>query len=280
MRNGLYLGGASLPYVSSLRIYQPLESYTAAQQRYIEEHLVLGQDRVSIDAQELADSLGRISRDNANPLPTHAVERVRTLQMDPELPTLYSPNQVVARSYQAAADFQHGPTAHLAQMLMPEEVWAPARRRADGSEGMSTPVQTRISTWGIPFSWFVLVSERDRTEVVEAAGQVLTVRIQVPLPLAAHRAASVLVMLEENAPDLDLYEELDQLHDWLGGYSRDAVVELDYGPVANRVYPDESPVDVRLGLECLAEGDLTGAAAAYRRLASRWIPIRQLARAS
>jgi hypothetical protein len=50
--------------------------------------------------------------------------------------------------------------------------------------------------------------------------------------------------------------------------------------VADKVYPDDSPMDIRLGIECLAEGDMTGAAAAYRRLASRWIPIRQLARAS
>ncbi|WP_427016192.1 hypothetical protein ACQCSX_15640 [Pseudarthrobacter sp. P1] len=280
MRNGLYLGGASLPYVSTLRVYLPLVAYTATQQRYIEEHLVVGQDRVSIDAQELADSLGRISRENANPLPTHAVERVRTLELGEDMPTLYSPNQVVARSWQAATEFAHGPTSQLAQMLVPDGVWAPALHRAESSEGLRGPLQTRISTWGIPFSWFVLVSEKDRTEVVESSGQVLTVRIQVPLPLATHRASNVLAMLEEHAPDLDLYEELDQLNDWLGTYTRDAWVELDYGPVANRVYPDESPADVRMGLECLADGDITGAAAAYRRLASRWIPIRQLARAS
>ena len=63
-------------------------------------------------------------------------------------------------------------------------------------------------------------------------------------------------------------------------FSPAAVLELDYGPVADLVYPDDSPSDVRLGIESLADGDMTGAAAAYRRLASRWIPIRQLARAS
>ena len=68
--------------------------------------------------------------------------------------------------------------------------------------------------------------------------------------------------------------------EWLDGFDDGAAVALDYGQVAEAVYPDDSPSDLRLGIECLAEADLTGAAAAYRRLASRWLPIKQLARAS
>ncbi|WP_330059366.1 hypothetical protein [Paenarthrobacter sp. Z7-10] len=116
--------------------------------------------------------------------------------------------------------------------------------------------------------------------MVESAGRVLTVRIQVPLATALERSSATLRMLEATAPDMDMYDELDGVHNWAQDFPPDSVLELDYGPLADRVYPDESPMDVRLGLECLAEGDLTGAAAAYRRLASRWIPIRQLARAS
>jgi hypothetical protein len=79
---------------------------------------------------------------------------------------------------------------------------------------------------------------------------------------------------------MNLLDELTTLTEWLEEFHPDSMVELDYGSVADRVFPDESPTDVLLGIECLAEGDMTGAAAAYRRLASRWIPIRQLARAS
>ena len=87
-------------------------------------------------------------------------------------------------------------------------------------------------------------------------------------------------MLATMAPDLDLFTELTDLRNWLSGFSEAGVIELDYGPVANTVHPDDSPADVHMGLECLAEGDFTGAAPAYRRLANRWMPIRQLARAS
>ncbi len=78
-----------------------------------------------------------------------------------------------------------------------------------------------------------------------------------------------------------MLDDLTQLTEWLELFHVQSMVELDYGAVADKVYPDESPPWMfGWGIECLAEGDMTGAAAAYRRLASRWIPIRQLARAS
>lgn len=280
MHNGLYLGGTSLPFVSSLRVFCAMKYFTALEQRYLEEHLLEDQSRTAVDAQELVDSLGRVTRPSGDPLPTGAADRVRTLQLVDDGPVLYSPNQTVIRAWAAVSDMHSGSTGQLATMLVPERFYAPHERRTEATPGYRSHIFTRISTWGIPFSWFILVTETDRTEVVESAGHVLTVRIQVPLAAALERAAATLRMLEETAPDMDLYEELDSVHDWAQDFPQDSVLELDYGPLADRVYPDESPMDVRLGLECLAEGDLTGAAAAYRRLASRWIPIRQLARAS
>lgn len=280
MHNGLYLGGVQLPFVSSLRVYLPREAYTEDQFGYFQGRLEEDQNAVTVDAQELADSLGRVSRSTANPLPTPAVDRVRVLQMSENSPLLYAPNQVVARSISATAELLSGPMAQLARLVVPEPQWSENLQRAAGAPELDTELQTRTSTWGIPFSWFTLVFANDRMEVVEANGRVLTVRIQVPVPVAAARAGRTLKMLAEMAPDLDLFEELDDLHSWLEGFSDDGVVELDYGPIANRVHPDDSPADVHAGLACLADGDLAGAAAAYRRLANRWIPIRQLARAN
>jgi hypothetical protein len=280
MGNGLYLGGTSLPFVSSLRVFSPMQAFMGKQQRYIEEHLLPDQSRPAVDCQELLDSLARVTRPSGDPLPTGTADRIRTLQLDPNSPVLYAPNQTVLRSFTSVLEFHRGATHTLATMLVPEKFYEPHQRRAEAMPDHGAPVHTRISTWGIPFSWFILVHETDRMEVEEAEGRVLTVRLQVPLRTALQRAESTLAMLEVTAPELDVYEELDRLHGWAKDFHRNSVLELDYGPVADRVYPDESPMDVRLGLECLAEGDLTGAAAAYRRLASRWIPIRQLARAS
>jgi hypothetical protein len=106
------------------------------------------------------------------------------------------------------------------------------------------------------------------------------VRLAAPIAQCIDRSRYAAASLAIAAPGLDLLEELTEITEWLETFSLAAIVELDYGEVAHLVFPDDSPGDVRAGIECLVEGDMTGAAAAYRRLAARWIKIRQLARAS
>jgi hypothetical protein len=195
---------------------------------------------------------------------------------------LYCPSQLVLRAGLAANALMEGIHGPLAELLIPEEQRDRHQERIDlvsAREG-ATRVHTRASTWGIPFSWFSLFLESDPQEVVEAGGRILTVRVLAPITEALDRVRYAVANLALAAPDLDMLDDLTQLTEWLELFHVESMVELDYGAVADKVYPDDSPMDVRLGIECLAEGDMTGAAAAYRRLASRWIPIRQLARAS
>lgn len=276
MSGELYLGHSNLPFLSALRLYLPLTEFTDVEQTLIERSAPPSEDRMYADLRELNDSLGRVVRAGPGTLPTAAAERVRSLQMVDNGPVLYSLNQVQFRSAKAVEAFRDGPNNRLAEWLFGAKVV----EEMHGLAATDRRVLTRTSTWGIPFSWFVLISESDRTEVVESRSRVITVRVQVPLATAQQRLVSGIANLEVAAPELDLLAELRELHSWLATVPELAVVELDYGAIADRIYPDESPMDVRLGLECIAEGDLTGAAAAYRRLASRWIPIRQLARAS
>ncbi|MFQ4147898.1 hypothetical protein AAGW05_04240 [Arthrobacter sp. LAPM80] len=280
MAGGLYLGGVQLPFVSSLRVYLPREAYSTAEFAYLESRMEPEQNAISVDAGELADSLGRVTRLLPNPLPTAGGDRVRVLTMGEDEPLLYAPNQVVARSIASAADLATGTMEQLASLVLSQAEWTVNLERAAAGPHVEMPLQTRSSTWGIPFSWFVLVYANDRMEVVESSGRILTVRIQVPVSSAVGRIERTLRMLAEMAPDLDLFAELADLGSWLSGFNEAGVVELDYGTVANRVHPDDSPADVHMGLQCLADGDFTGAAAAYRRLANRWMPVRQLARAS
>jgi hypothetical protein len=195
---------------------------------------------------------------------------------------LYCPSQLVLRAGLAANALMEGIHGPLAELLIPEEQRDRHQERIDqvNARGGITRVHTRASTWGIPFSWFSLFLESDPQDVVEAGGRILTVRVWARIAEALDRVRYAVANLALAAPDLDMLDDLTQLTEWLELFHADSMVELDYGAVADKVYPDDSPMDVRLGIECLAEGDMTGAAAAYRRLASRWIPIRQLARAS
>ncbi|MET1021338.1 MAG: hypothetical protein ABWX69_03955 [Arthrobacter sp.] len=304
MTGNLYRGQAGLPFSSALRIYEPLEAFPAEQQQALREAGARSASRAAVESAELLASLGRITRPGGDPFPTGATDLVRVVAVphpdgspppastagagtrSPDAGGLgslrYCPSQLVLRAGLAANALMEGIHGPLAQLLIPEEQRDKHQERIDdvrAHAGLGR-VHTRASTWGIPFSWFCLFQESDATDVVESEGHIVTVRIRAAIGEALERVRYAVAHLALAAPDLDMLEDLTQLTEWLELFDRESVVELDYGAVADKVYPDDSPMDVRLGIECLAEGDMTGAAAAYRRLASRWIPIRQLARAS
>lgn len=314
MTGNLYRGQAGLPFSSTLRVYEPLEAFPDEQQESLRTAGARAESRAAVENAELLASLGRITRPGGDPFPTGQTDLVRVLAVSgsdgasgragnagpgtagspgavPDdaadgavLPArqLYCPSQLVLRAGLAANALMEGIHGPLAQLLITEEQRDRHQERIDqvkAREGIRR-VHTRASTWGIPFSWFCLFQESDPTDVVEAGGRIVTVRIRATIGTALNRVRHAVAHLALAAPELDMLEDLTQLTEWLELFHPDSVVELDYGAVADKVYPDDSPLDVRLGIECLAEGDMTGAAAAYRRLASRWIPIRQLARAS
>ena len=299
MTGSLYRGQAGLPFSSTLRVYEPLDAFPEDQRPALKAAGKRAASRAAVENAELLASLGRITRPGGDPFPTGRTDLVRVTRplglpvadeakdsANPEDSDgdslLYCPSQLVLRAGLAANALMEGIHGPLAELLIPEEQRDRHQERIDlvsAREGANR-VHTRASTWGIPFSWFSLFLELDPQEVVEAGGRILTVRVLAPIAEALDRVRYAVANLALAAPDLDMLDDLTQLTEWLELFHVDSMVELDYGAVADKVYPDDSPMDVRLGIECLAEGDMTGAAAAYRRLASRWIPIRQLARAS
>ncbi|GGI93018.1 hypothetical protein [Pseudarthrobacter scleromae] len=298
MTGNLYRGQAGLPFSSTLRVYEPLDAFPEEQRQAIQEAGARAASRAAVENAELLASLGRITRSGGDPFPTGRTDLVRVTtapapaggsDSEPsadgagaEPVLLYCPSQLVLRAGLAANALMEGIHGPLAELLIPEEQRDKHQERIDQVKARdgSTRVHTRASTWGIPFSWFSLFMESDHKDVVESGGRIVTVRVWAPITEALERARYAVANLALAAPDLDMLDDLAQLTEWLEMFHVESMVELDYGAVADKVYPDESPMDIRLGIECLAEGDMTGAAAAYRRLASRWIPIRQLARAS
>jgi hypothetical protein len=294
MTGNLYRGQAGLPFSSTLRVYEPLDAFPEEQRPAIQAAGARTASRAAVENAELLASLGRITRSGGDPFPTGRTDLVRVTTVpasqggtsdddaDAEPVLLYCPSQLVLRAGLAANALMEGIHGPLAELLIPEEQRDRHQERIDlvKARDGSIRVHTRASTWGIPFSWFSLFMESDHKDVVEAAGRILTVRVWAPITEALERARYAVANLALAAPDLDMLDDLAQLTEWLEQFHVESMVELDYGAVADKVYPDDSPMDIRLGIECLAEGDMTGAAAAYRRLASRWIPIRQLARAS
>ncbi|MBW4094308.1 MAG: hypothetical protein HIU81_02325 [Acidobacteria bacterium] len=279
MSGGLYLGGVSLPYMSSLRAYIPAYNLTGSEMQYIDEALVADADRLTVDASELLGSLSRMARANGDPMPTIAAEHVRTFQWDDNSPVLYCPNQLLLRTYNAAGKFStRRNTRQLSSLIIDQEFLVAAFTRREKDPRTSQMPLTRTANWGIPLSWLAAFHEKDRMEVVRSGDSILTVRLHTTQPRALERLKMCKDVIEEFSDDM--FEDFDILYDWMAIVPAASVLELDYGPIAARTYPDDSPMDLRMGIEALAEGDMTSAAAAYRRLTSRWLPIRQLAHTS
>ncbi len=276
-------GVRPFPYVSYLRVYEPLDSFSDAQQLAILEQR--SRERDLTDTIEHEQSLRRVMRSVSDPFPHHEPDLVRVTHfpsLNGTTAPFYCPNQLAARTTLAAESLDQSLRGPLIDVLVPEVAREAHQARLDPDTFTDSvaKLHTRSATWGVPFAWFALIHEDDLTEVVEDDGRVTTVRITARIGDCIDRGRRSVAQLAIGAPEMDLLDELTEIVEWLEIFRRDAVVEVDYGPVADRVFPDDSPMDVRLGIESLAEADMTGAAASYRRLASRWIPIRQLARAS
>jgi hypothetical protein len=219
----------------------------------------------------------------------------------------FCPDEMALRCELAAEQLAESMRPQTFNLVVPE-----AARRAnlerlaehleeDGPEELRH-VHTRTAVWGVPASWFALVHEDDTIDVetdggsgpdgdvgpVAAggaggafdAGSVRSVRITVPLALALERARRAAVVLSLHAPDMDLLSDLTILVAWLESFHPDSMVELDYGGLARLVWPDDSPFDVRTALEALEDGDQEAAVVANHRMVRRWLPVRQLGRAS
>ncbi len=209
----------------------------------------------------------------------------------------FCPDEMALRCELAAEQLAESMRPQTFNLVVPE-----AARRAnlerladhletDGPEELRH-VHTRTAVWGVPASWFALVHEDDTIDVETDtgsapvrtgafdAGSVRTVRITVPLALALERARRAAVVLSLHAPDMDLLTDLTVLVAWLESFHPDSMVELDYGGLARLVWPDDSPFDVRTALEALEDGDQEAAVVANHRMVRRWLPVRQLGRAS
>lgn len=273
----------AFPFVSSIRVYEPLDAFGDADQSRIVEQR--GISRAAIERREALAAQRRNVRTPPDPFPHSTAELFRTIVFETQSGSqhFYSPSQVALRAKLAAADMQSALGDRLRNIMFPEsavEEHFIRTETADTDDLLAPLVYSKQSTWGIPLAWFVAFTPMDVIYIIEDETRVNSVLVHTPLPIAIDRVRRAVATIATKAPDLEILDGLTSLSEWFDSFSPNAILELDYGPVADFVFPDDSMDDVMLGIESIAEGDLTAAAAAYRRLTSRWIPIRQRARAS
>lgn len=297
-----------MQYQSELRVYQPLAAFPDAVQAQYQR--ARSRSRAQTEAEAGQRARRRLLRDVTDPFP-HGQDLVRVLRVpapgndagpgtggggptgvggaaetsDAPVSEFFCPDELALRCELAAEQLTESLRPQIFERLVPQAArQANAERLAERLEFMDSEelhqVHTRTAVWGVPAGWFALVQEQDRVSVLGDPAAPDTVRITVPLGLALERARRAAVVLSLHAPDMDLLHDLTLLVSWLESFHPDSMVELDYGGLAKLVWPDDSPFDVRTAIEALEEGDAETAAVANQRMVRRWLPVRQLGRAS
>lgn len=282
-----------MQYQSELRVYQPLAAFPDAVQAQYQR--ARSRSRAETEAEAGQRARRRMLRDVPDPFP-HGHDLVRVLRApapdgepgegaETPVSEYFCPDEMALRCELAAEQLTESLRPQIFETVVPQAArQANAERLAGRLEFMDSEelhqVHTRTAVWGVPAGWFALVQEQDRVSVLGDPAAPDTVRISVPLELALERARRAAVVLSLHAPDMDLLQDLTLLVSWLESFHPDSVVELDYGGLAKLVWPDDSPFDVRTAIEALEEGDAETARVANHRMVRRWLPVRQLGRAS
>lgn len=266
-----------------LRVYEPLAAFEDWAQSIILS--TPKRDWQQSEEHETRLLWTRTLRRVSDPFPHDEPEFFRAVTVagyDGTEHTRYCPGQLPARALLAAEQAEEAMRPEVFDLLVP-----PAAREANAvrldtnrlAEDL-THLNTRTSSWGIPLSWFALFREDDEVRVHQQGDKLRSVRLLTTFSQAVERLSWALNVMVAHAAQAPLFEELGQLGTWLEGFDRESVLELDYGTLAELVWPDDSVNDLHHGLQALEESDATGAAAAYRRLSNRWLGPRHLGRAN
>lgn len=158
-------------------------------------------------------------------------------------------------------------------LVVPEKV---AQRAADELHRLKDrePEQRShilTTAWFIPLRWFAAFDPEERSYDSDPP----SVTLRTPVFRAIRRLRAALHVLRSVDMDESVIEELDELVDWLGGFSRQALLELDYGTLTDIFEPwelaEESTVEhVHASLEALREGDWDEAGRNYQLAVEPW----------
>ncbi|MFJ4874439.1 hypothetical protein ACIP93_04380 [Streptomyces sp. NPDC088745] len=269
-----------VPYVSSLRVYEPLAAFPEPERTHWARYarrpvLPTGQD-------ELRAALADLLPTPPVAVPVH--ESGDAYVAEAEGVVVVCPWRTRLRGWQALEELpEHYPPALLDAVLPPL-----VRRQASADyarwreRNPDARPWIRTSVWQVPVRWFVLFGDEEREFAGADGEQAARLRYRTPMVQARRRVARGLRTLrqqEGEGREGPLVTGLVDVGRWLEEFHPRSLVELDYGGLTHvldetQLAEDRSAADVAEGIGALRAGDAEGAAAAYERLAERWRAVR------
>jgi hypothetical protein len=264
------------PFVSYLRVYEPLRAFEGPAGAAVRAGLARGAVR--------PDRMGRRERE----LCLRATVRGRLLPGD--LGAVDAPVDVLVlggeggepyvcpldtrpRAAAAILGFlaEEEPLLRGAALVVPE---SSARRRAESAVAELGEAAAHIVTagWTVPLPWFALVDPEERQVRLDAQRRVWW---RVPIEKALGRAAHAERVVRGALGDGGAAEVLAETRNWLERFDKASIVELDYGGLVElfddaTIEADDSASRVQRALRLLRAGDGDGAAENYAALREFW----------
>lgn len=257
------------PFLSYLRVYEPLRAFDGAAGAPVRDALARGP--VPPEAAGARDrELCLRAQLRSRPLPDRRTEVIVTAGADGQ--QLVCPLDTRPRAGAALLAFLEVESPLLPVAALPVPVRT-ARRLAEAAiaelgEGAAHVVS---ASWTVPLPWFALVEQDGRQFGLDPR----RVWWQVPMEQARLRAAKAEAVVRAGIGDAGPAEILAETLAWLERFDRDSVVELDYGGLVEllddgALRADASATEVHAALAALGEGDGATAGACYDRLREFW----------
>lgn len=294
-----------LSYAAYLRVYEPLSAFPGAQQRHWAAYVAspARSHRAGALAAELAEALRRVV---ALP-PVAAPERESDdayLRWSDAVPYI-CPWQTRLRSRAALARLVASmPTVAAAAFPGGHTQLMQAARPASADE--TQRIYIKVSTWSVPFTWFVPFAADERWLVLgtptmpgdggrATAAGTRSMIYATTMAQARHRVAHALSVISraKNVPAVSFLagsapsagNGLEEISRWLGEFHSQALVELDYGGLVHLVddtalCSDQSVAEISATVTALAAGEAEFATAMCQRFIKRWQALEALEQAS
>ena len=257
------------PYVASLRVYEPIDSFEAADQ--------LRWSQIAITSPTGWDEQVRsLKRSITNEPPNLKPDGAHVLEHEGK--RYIAPWSTAARCWAALDDFKYTLPPSVIKFFIPQTIEDSINSTIDIVEDKVSHILS--STWNIPPRWFALFSPDERLRGVNEDGHFTISRTAISNAKSrctfTHQA--VLGAFGEGAVE----GEVAELLDWLEIFDPKSIVELDYGGLATYLNKqliesgevgldaDTSIEDVTSSIAGLASGDGALAGRGYERLVSRW----------
>ena len=256
-----------------LRIFQPLEAFTADEHAHWERYIVGGgplrRDRPVYRQRLAMGRLGLLAPADGNDADIRLVDGEYFV----------CPWRTRIRVLASLLSLRETSVPEMADALVPENDARRAARelaRLKRRDPSAVPFMLQ-SAWHVPIRWFILVKDDERRLVEREDGR-YNLKYETTVGKARRRVDWTLAVVRKSElePLTDLVADLQR---WLASFNRRSIVELDYASLSNlftwdELDDDHSARDVLEAIEAIDAGELARSADVYQQVAGRWAEIR------